>query len=108
MNAMSDCEHNEPACPIHFAMMVIGKRWTALIIRDLVTGTKRFCQLEQSLQGISPKMLSQRLHELEGEGLVKRKVYPEVPVRVEYSLTEKGMGLRDVIDSMAAWGEKWA
>lgn len=105
---MSDCEQNEAACPIHFAMMVIGKRWTALIIRDLVTGTKRFCQLEHSLDGISPKMLSQRLHELEDQELVKREVYPEVPVRVEYSLTEKGMGLKNVIDSMAAWGEKWA
>ena len=88
--------------------MIIGKRWTALIIRDLVAGTKRFGQLEQSLEGISPKMLSQRLHELESEGVVIREVYPEVPVRVEYSLTEKGRALKKVIDSMASWGAKWA
>lgn len=104
---MSDSEHNEAACPIHKAMMVIGKRWTALIIRDLVTGTKRFCQLEGSLQGISPKMLSQRLHELEEQGLVERAVYAEVPVRVEYSLTDKGLDLKNVIESMAAWGARW-
>lgn len=104
---MSDCEHNGTACPIHKAMLVIGKRWTALIIRDLVIGTKRFGELEHSLHGISPKMLSQRLHELEAQGLVDREVYAEVPVRVEYSLTEKGLGLKKVIESMAAWGEKW-
>ncbi len=98
---------HEVSCPVHKTMMVIGKRWTALIIRDLVSGTKRFCQLEQSLAGISPKMLSQRLHELEALGIVKRVVYPEVPVRVEYSLTEKGRDLKKVVDSMAAWGDKW-
>ncbi len=104
---MPEVDRNEAECPIQKAMMIIGKRWTALIVRDLVTGTKRFCQLEHSLNGISPKMLSARLHELECEGLVRRKVYAEVPVRVEYSLTDKGMDLRDVIDSMAAWGERW-
>jgi DNA-binding HxlR family transcriptional regulator len=104
---MPDVDHNEAECPIQKAMMIIGKRWTALIVRDLVTGTKRFCQLEHSLNGISPKMLSSRLHELECEGLVCREVYAEVPVRVEYSLTDKGMDLREVIDSMAAWGERW-
>jgi DNA-binding HxlR family transcriptional regulator len=88
-------------------MMIIGKRWTAVIIRDLVSGTKRFCQLEQSLEGISAKMLSQRLQELEAEGIVERRVFPEVPVRVEYTLTEKGLDLKKVIDSMAIWGEKW-
>lgn len=104
---MSDREQNDVACPIQKAMLVIGKRWTALIIRDLVVGTKRFCQLEQSLRGISPKMLSQRLHELEAQGLVMREVYAEVPVRVEYSLTPKGLDLKNVIESMAAWGERW-
>ncbi len=104
---MSASNQVETSCPIHKAMMIIGKRWTALIIRDLVMGTKRFCQLEQSLKGISPKMLSQRLHELEEEGLVSRAVFAEVPVRVEYSLTDKGRDLKAVIDSMAVWGEKW-
>ena len=100
-------DHQETACPIHKAMMIIGKRWTALIVRDLVAGTRRFCQLEQSLKGISARVLSQRLQELEEQGLVKRCVFPEVPVRVEYSLTEKGRDLKHVIESMAAWGEKW-
>lgn len=99
---------HENECPVHKAMMIIGKRWTALIVRDLVGGTKRFCQLEQSLEGISPKMLSQRLHELEGQGIVSRAIFPEVPVRVEYSLTDKGFDLKRVIDSMSVWGETWA
>jgi len=103
---MTLAEH-EVSCPVHKTMMVIGKRWTALIIRDLVSGTKRFCQLEQSLEGISPKMLSQRLHELEAHGILERAVFPEVPVRVEYSLTPKGRDLKEVVDSMAAWGAKW-
>lgn len=100
-------EKDEVSCPVHKTMMVIGKRWTALIIRDLVSGTKRFCQLEQSLDGISPKMLSERLHELEAHGILERRVFPEVPVRVEYSLTAKGRDLKKVVDSMAAWGTKW-
>lgn len=104
---MSLADHHA-GCPVHMTMMVIGKRWTALIIRDLVSGTKRFCQLEQSLDGISPKMLSQRLQELEQSGIVSREVYPEVPVRVEYSLTDKGRDLKEVIDSMAVWGDRWA
>ena len=103
---MTLAEH-EVSCPVHKTMMVIGKRWTAVIIRDLVSGTKRFCQLEHSLGGISPKMLSQRLHELETLGIVNREVYAEVPVRVEYSLTDKGRDLKKVVDSMAAWGDKW-
>ena len=107
MSKISESEHHEGACPVLSTTMVICKRWTALIIRDLMTGTKRFHQLEKSLPGISPKMLSQRLHELEERGLVTREVYPEVPVRVEYSLTEKGMDIRGIIDAMAAWGEKW-
>jgi len=101
-------KQEQVTCPVHKTMMIIGKRWTALIIRDLVSGTKRFCQLEQSLAGISPKMLSQRLHELETCGVVKREIYPEVPVRVEYSLTDKGLDLKKVIDSMASWGDRWA
>jgi DNA-binding HxlR family transcriptional regulator len=96
------------SCPVHRTMLIIGKRWTALIIRDLVKGKKRFSELEHSLAGISPKILSQRLHELEQCGVVKREIYPEVPPRVEYSLTEKGYDLKNVIDSMSAWGEKWA
>lgn len=104
---MGEPDHNKNECPIHVTMMIIGKRWTAIIIRDLVAGTKRFGELEHSLDGISAKVLTQRLQELEGQGVVERRVYAEVPVRVEYSLTEKGHGLKKVIDSMAGWGEKW-
>lgn len=96
------------SCPIHKTMLIIGKRWTALIIRDLVSGKKRFSELEHSLKGITPKILSQRLHELEAYGIVKREIYPEVPLKVEYSLTPKGYDLKKVLDSMSAWGEKWA
>lgn len=101
-------EEKHISCPVHKTMLIIGKRWTALIIRDLVKGKKRFSELEHSLDGISPRILSQRLHELEQCGIVKREIYPEVPARVEYSLTPKGYDLKKVIDSMSAWGEKWA
>lgn len=102
----------EPAdghvCPVETAMGIIGKRWTAIIIRDLVTGKKRFGELEHSLGGISAKVLSQRLDELEKCGIVTREIFPEVPVRVEYRLTDKGSDLKKVIDSMSDWGTKWA
>ncbi|HDZ86747.1 MAG TPA: transcriptional regulator [Actinobacteria bacterium] len=88
-------------------MNIIGKRWTALIIRDLASGTKRYCELERLLDNISPKVLSQRLSELEQQQIVKREVIAEVPVRVEYSLTAKGKDLVKVIDSMAAWGQQY-
>lgn len=88
-------------------MLIVGKRWTPIIIRDLVSGKKRFGELERSLGGISPKTLSQRLSELEEWGIVNREIFAEVPVRVEYSLTEKGFGLKQIIDSMADWGNQW-
>ena len=95
------------SCPVEITMNIIGKRWTAIIIRDLVHGKKRFCELEQSLDGISAKVLSQRLNELEQYGIIQRVVFAEVPVRVEYSLTDKGQDLDRVIDSMADWGARW-
>jgi len=94
-------------CPVHKTLEVIGKRWTALIVRDLVGGRMRFTELQRSLAGITPKMLCQRLRELEDWGIIKREVYPDVPVRVEYSLTAMGQDLRPIIDSMAAWGRRW-
>ena len=97
----------ERGCPVHRAWELLGKRWTALIIRDLIKGKKRFGELQKSLGEVSPKMLSRRLDELEDCGIVKRDVYPEVPLRVEYSLTRKGKDLKMVIDSMAVWGKKW-
>lgn len=97
----------EACCPVEKTMLIVGKRWTPLIIRDLVSGKKRFGELAQSLGGISPKTLSQRLSELEEWGIVNREIFAEVPVRVEYSLTEKGLGLRRIIDTMADWGNQW-
>lgn len=98
---------DDSCCPIEHAMHTIGKRWTALIIRDLAQGTKRYCELERSLTNISPRILSQRLSELENTEIIERKVIAEMPVRVEYSLTKKGTDLIKVIDSMATWGKKW-
>jgi DNA-binding HxlR family transcriptional regulator len=83
---------------------VIGGKWTVQILRDLFEGTRRFGQLQQSLGGVSPKMLIARLRELEERGLVTRTLYPEIPPRVEYSLTDDGRTLRPIIDSMAEWG----
>src|SRR3954470_541935 len=83
---------------------VIGGKWTVQILRDLFEGTRRFGQLQQSLGGVSPKMLIARLRELEERGLVTRTLYPEIPPRVEYSLTDDGRTLRPIIDSMADWG----
>ena len=95
------------ACPIERTLGVIGAKWTVLIVRDLVSGTKRFGQLLKSLEGVSPKTLSERLKELEASGIVTRKVYPEVPPRVEYSLTEKGHSLSAIIEEIRRWGEHW-
>jgi DNA-binding HxlR family transcriptional regulator len=85
---------------------VCGK-WTLLVIRDLAEGRSRFCELERSLQGISPRTLSLRLRALEEEGIVERQTYPEVPPRVEYALTEKGRALVPLIESMRTYGSQW-
>ncbi|MFQ5575293.1 MAG: winged helix-turn-helix transcriptional regulator, partial [Terriglobia bacterium] len=92
------------SCPVHGALELLGKRWTALIIRDLIDGTKRFGELQTSLGSVSPRMLSLRLGELEEWGIVRRRIFPEVPPRVEYTLTPKGRDLKEIIDSMASWG----
>lgn len=94
-------------CPVARTAQVIGGKWTILIIRDLATGVKRFNQLERSLQGISPKTLSERLRSLEEEGIIVRQTFAEVPPRVEYSLTEKGCDLVSVIESMRRYGKQW-
>ena len=83
---------------------VIGGKWTVQILRDLFEGTRRFGQLQQSLGGVSPKMLIARLRELEERGLVTRTLFPEIPPRVEYSLTDDGRTLRPIVDAMADWG----
>ena len=94
-------------CPVARTAEIISGKWTLLIIRDLVSGVKRFNQLERSLHGISPKTLSERLRSLEVEGVIVRQTFAEVPPRVEYSLTEKGFDLVYVIDSMRTFGQRW-
>ena len=99
--------HDKIVCPVAKTAEIISGKWTLLIIRDLTTGTKRFSELERSLVGISPKTLSERLSALEREGVLHRRTYAEVPPKVEYSLTEKGQALTDVIDAMRAYGNRW-
>lgn len=94
-------------CPVARTADLIGNKWTPLIIRDLVNGEKRFSELERSLRGISPKTLSERLKKLEEASVVNRKCFAEVPPRVEYTLTEKGIALLPVIESMRAYGAAW-
>jgi DNA-binding HxlR family transcriptional regulator len=90
-------------CPIAAVAKIIGRKWNLLVLRDLSTGTQRFGELQRSL-GVSPRVLSARLQELEQAGLVRRKCYAEVPPRVEYTLTEKGQGLVPVIEEMRRFG----
>lgn len=87
-------------------MEIIGNKWTALILRDLASGPKRFGELERSLTGISPRTLSQRMDDLEQHGIVSRQVFAEAPPRCEYSLTDKGQDLIPILRQMAVWGEK--
>ncbi len=96
-----------PACPVEITMGLIGEKWKVLIIRDLLTGTKRFGELRKSVTGITQKVLTNNLRQMEASGLVKRKVYPEVPPRVEYSLTETGLSLKPILDSMVTWGNAY-
>ncbi len=93
-----------PDCPVEITLHLIGNKWKVLIIRDLLTGTKRFGELKKSLNNITQKVLTQNLREMEEKGLVNRKVYPEVPPKVEYSLTETGLSLKPILDSMFDWG----
>ena len=89
------------------AMEIIGSKWTALILRDLTTGAKRFGELEKSVGTINPRTLSQRLDDLEKHGIITRKMYAEVPPRCEYDLTDKGRDLIPVLRQMATWGTKY-
>lgn len=93
-----------PECPVEMTLQLIGDKWKVLIIRDLLGGTKRFNELMRSVGGISQKVLTSNLRSLEASGLVHRKVYPEVPPKVEYSLTETGLSLKPILDSMIEWG----
>ncbi len=97
----------DPDCPVCRTADIVCGKWTILVIRDLAEGRSRFCELERSLQGISPRTLSLRLRALEEEGIVARQTFSEVPPRVEYALTEKGRALLPIIDGMREYGRAW-
>lgn len=93
-----------PACPVETTLSLIGDKWKILILRDLLNGTMRFGELKKSIGSVSQKVLTNQLRDMERQGLINRKVYAEVPPRVEYSLTETGFSLKPIIDSMWDWG----
>ena len=97
----------DPTCPVCLTADIVCGKWTLLLIRDLAEGHSRFCELERSLSGISPRTLSLRLRALEEGGIVERHTFGEVPPRVEYALTAKGRDLLPIIDDMRAYGERW-
>ena len=98
---------DDPSCPVCATADIICGKWTILVIRDLAEGRSRFCEIERSLAGISPRTLSLRLRALEDEGIVERHTFPEVPPRVEYSLTDKGRALLPLIEDMRRYGREW-
>ena len=96
-----------PACPVETTLLLIGDKWKVLILRDLMDGTKRFGELRRSIGTVSQKVLTAQLRDMEEKGLVNRKVYAEVPPRVEYTLTEVGYSLKPILDAMQNWGEEY-
>jgi DNA-binding HxlR family transcriptional regulator len=98
---------NLPACPVATTVDIIGSKWKLLIIRDIFTGPKRFGELRKSLDGISQKVLTDSLRAMERDGILTRTVYPEVPPRVEYALSELGETMRPIIAAMEAWGREY-
>lgn len=96
-----------PACPVETTLTLIGDKWKVLILRDLLPGTKRFGELKKSVGGVSQKVLTAQLRDMEASGLLTRTVYAEVPPRVEYTLTELGYSLKPILDAMGTWGEAY-
>ena len=96
-----------PDCPVETTLMLIGDKWKVLILRDLMPGTKRFGELKKSIGHVSQKVLTAQLRDMEASGLLSRKVYAEVPPRVEYTLTEPGYSLKPILDAMWHWGEEY-
>ncbi|HYA85754.1 MAG TPA: helix-turn-helix domain-containing protein [Nitrospirota bacterium] len=94
-------------CPVETTLALLGNKWKVLILRELFTGTKRFGELSRGVPGISQKMLTQQLRQMEEDNMIQRKVYAEVPPRVEYSLTEIGKSLSPILDAMHKWGTKY-
>lgn len=96
-----------PACPVETTLTLISDKWKVLILRDLLPGTKRFGELRKSIGHVSQKVLTAQLRQMEQSGLVNRKVYAEVPPKVEYSLTDVGCSLKPILDAMWTWGEEY-
>ena len=96
-----------PECPVAMTVQLIGTKWKLLILRNLLTRPWRFNELQRSLEGISQKVLTDSLRSMEADGIITRTVYPEVPPRVEYALTELGQSLRPILDAMKDWGENY-
>ena len=96
-----------PACPVETTLTLISDKWKVLIIRDLLSGTRRFGELKRSVGGVSQKVLTSQLRQMEESGLLTRTVYPEVPPRVEYTLMELGYSLRPVLEALRDWGEEY-
>ena len=96
-----------PACPVETTLTLIDDKWKVLILRDLITGTKRFGELKKSIGSVSQKVLTAQLRDMEESGLLSRKVYAEVPPRVEYTLTDLGYSLKPILDAMWDWGEEY-
>src|SRR3954464_6919246 len=97
----------DASCPVCRTAEIVCGKWTLLLVRELAEGRSRFCELERSLTGISPRTLSLRLRAVEEEGIVERATYPAVPPRVEYALTEKGLALIPIIEDMRTYGDVW-
>ena len=102
-----DEQAHERVCTVELTARLVGDTWTLLIIRDLTDGCKRFGELQHSVRNISPRTLSARLSTMEEEGLITRRQYPEIPPRVEYTLTDMGRGLIPIIDAMREYGQTW-
>lgn len=108
MNNTQGPTHFETFCPrFHHAVELIGRRWSGAIIRAMLGGASRFSEVCGTVPGLSDRLLSERLKELEAEGIVTRTVYPETPVRIEYRLTEKGHALAPALDAISGWAEQW-
>lgn len=104
---MADTAKELPACPVETTLTLISDKWKVLILRDLMPGSKRFGELKRSVGNVSQKVLTAQLREMEQSGLLTRTVYPEVPPRVEYTLTELGYSLKPILDAMWNWGEQY-
>ncbi len=97
-------EENLPACPVETTLLLIGNKWKVIILRDLMDGTRRFGELKKSIGDVSQKVLTAQLRDMEAKGLINRKVYAEVPPKVEYTLTKTGYSLKPILDAMTEWG----